>query len=190
MPLRSLLSSTLLALVCAVTTTASAPGATASASTLSAATPSNAFAGTWRFDPARSTNLAAWRSFELRIELSPTEVEFERRLGWGRRTHEETMRLPLDGRRTAIAVPYWSDNRHIGAYIGGDGHKQSQLRVLDDGRVFRVESDLILETQQGERAVNVLSDYHLSPDGQTLTLMEIRSSRPRPITYVFTRVQP
>ena len=182
MPLRCLLSSVFLALVCAVT-------ASASDTTPSGAASSAAFAGTWRFDPARSTNLAAWRSFELRIELSPTDVRFERRLGWGRRTHEETMRLPLDGRRTAIAVPYWSDNRHIGAYIGGDGHKHAQLRVLDNGRVLRIESDLILEVQQGERAINILSDYHLSPDGRTLTLMELRSSRSRPITYVFTRAQ-
>ena len=176
MPLRRFLGFALLALVCA----ASASGAE----------PSGAFAGTWRFDPARSTNLAAWRSFELRLELSPKEVQFQRRLGWGRRTHEERMRLPLDGGRTRIPVPYWSDNRHIGAYIGGDHHKQSQLRILDGGRILRVESDLTLETQQGERDVNILSDYHLSPDGQTLTLIELRSSRPQPVTYVFTRVQP
>lgn len=99
------------------------------------------------------------------------------------------MSLPIDGQPTAISVPYWSDNRHIGAYIGGDGHKRAHLRVLDGGRILRIESDLILETQQGERAVNILSDYHLSPDAQTLTLIELRSSRPQPVTYVFTRVQ-
>jgi len=175
MPLRCLLSTVLLALACATTAFAS--------------TPSPGFAGTWRLDTARSTNLAAWRTFELRIETSQSEVRFDRRLGWGRRTHEETMSLPIDGQPTAISVPYWSDNRHIGAYIGGDGHKRAHLRVLDGGRILRIESDLILETQQGERAVNILSDYHLSPDAQTLTLIELRSSRPQPVTYVFTRVQ-
>lgn len=146
--------------------------------------------GTWRFDPARSTNLAAWRSFDLIIQASDQSVTLQRRLGWGRRVHEETMQLPLDGSRTAVPVPYWADNRHIGAYIGGDGHKQVQARLLDGGRVLRIESDLTVETQQGDRAINILSDYHLSTDGRTLTLMEIRSTRSRPVVTVFTRVNP
>jgi hypothetical protein len=176
MPLRSLLGPALLALVCAATASGAAPSA--------------AFGGTWQFDPARSTNLAAWRSLELRIELLSDEVRLERRLGWGRRVHEEAMRVPLDGKPTRVAVPYWADNRHIGAYIGGDRHKRVQMRVLDGGRLLRLESDLTLETQQGEREVNMLSDYHLSPDGDTLTLIEIRSSRPQPTVYVFRRYEP
>jgi hypothetical protein len=160
------------------------------ATAAAAVPPSSAFQGTWRFDAERSTNLPAWRSFELTVELTGSTVAMKRRLGWGRRVHEDSLQLPLDGRRTAVPVPYWADNRHIGAYIGGDGHKHAHLRVLDDGRILRIESDLTVETQQGDRAINVLSDYHLSPDGQTLTLIEIRSSRPRPTVTVLTRVQP
>ena len=143
--------------------------------------------GHWRLDPERSTNLAAWRSFDLSIALTDSTARLERRLGWGRRVHEETMEVPLDGTRTAVAVPYWADNRHLGAYIGGDRQKQVRARLLDGGRILRLESDLTVETQQGERAINILSDYHLSADGQTLTLIEIRSTRSRPVVYVFRR---
>jgi hypothetical protein len=176
MPLRTFLSSAVLALICA--------------GTASGAAPSSAFSGTWRIDPARSTNLAAWRAFDLTIATSDSATTLERRLGWGRRVHHESMVVPLDGTPTSVAVPYWSDNRHLGAYIGGDKVKQVRARLLDDGRILRVESDLTLETQQGERAVNILSDYHLSPDGQTLTLIEIRSTRSRPVVYVFRRYTP
>jgi hypothetical protein len=162
---------------------------TTAGATASTSSPAR-FDGTWRFDPARSTNLAAWRSFDLIVQATDQTISLQRRLGWGRRVHEESMRLPLDGSRTAVPVPYWADNRHIGAYIGGDGHKQVQARLLDDGRVLRVESDLTVETQQGDRAINILSDYHLSTDGQTLTLIEIRSTRSRPVVTVFTRVNP
>jgi hypothetical protein len=36
--------------------------------------------------------------------------------------------------------------------------------------------------------VNILSDYKLSANGAVLTLTELRSTRNRPIVYVFTRV--
>ena len=153
----------------------------------SAAKPS--LSGTWTFDPARSTNLAAWHSFQLTIQEEGDHISLQRRLGWGRRVHEETMRLPLNGTATVVPVPYWADNRHLGAYISDERQKTSRARLIDHGRVLRVESDLTVETQQGPRDVNILSDYQLSPDGQTLTLMEIRSTRSRPVITVFRRAQ-
>jgi hypothetical protein len=147
----------------------------------------SSLAGSWTIDPARSTELSPWRTYALTIKVDRTQVTIDRQLGWGRRVHAESMQVPLDGTSTSIAVPYWADNRHLGAYIGGDRQKQVRARLLDGGRILRLESDLTVETQQGERAINILSDYHLSVDGQTLTLIEIRSTRSRPIVYVFRR---
>ena len=56
------------------------------------------------------------------------------------------------------------------------------------GRVYAAGGDMV-EQQQGDRDVNILSDYKVSANGSRLTLIELRSTRNRPITYVFTRAE-
>ena len=46
----------------------------------------------------------------------------------------------------------------------------------------------MLETQQGSRDVNIISQYQISPDGDLLIVTDLRSTRPRPVVHVFTRV--
>jgi hypothetical protein len=48
----------------------------------------------------------------------------------------------------------------------------------------------VLDTQQGPRDVNILSDYKVSANGAQLTLTMLRSTRNRPVVYVFERVNP
>jgi hypothetical protein len=84
----------------------------------------------------------------------------------------------------------WPDNRHLGAYIGGDKTKHVHAAWLDAGRILRLSTDLVLATSQGDRAVNILSNYQVSASGTQLTLTELRSTRNRPVVYVFNRVNP
>jgi hypothetical protein len=144
-------------------------------------------AGTWQFDPTRSTELSPWRSFELTIGLDGDRVTIDRRLGAGRRGFTDSMSLDLSKSENVIAVELWPDNRHLGAYIGGDRHKRVRATWIDDRRILRLSTDLILSTQQGERSVNILSDYKVSASGAQLTLTELRSTRNRPVVYVFKR---
>jgi hypothetical protein len=78
-------------------------------------------------------------------------------------------------------------DRHIGAYIGGDGTETMQSEWLDGGRTLRVESRYVLATSQGETPVRSTFEYRLSPDGEELTVIELRSTRNLPIVHVFTR---
>lgn len=159
------------------------------ATALCAASPAPpGLAGAWRIDPARSTELSPWRSLELRIAVDGDRVILRRSFSWGRRVFEEELALDLRQAVNRVPVAYWPDNRHLGAYIGGDKHKRIRAEWLDDRRVLRLSSDLVLETQQGARDVNILSDYKLSLSGQLLTLTELRSTRQRPVVYVFTRI--
>lgn len=155
-----------------------------------AATPATtALVGTWRVDPARSTELSPWKTFDLTIALAGDTVTLERRLAWGRR--DFTDRLVLDTAQPEIAAPidWWADNRHLGAYIGSDRTRRIRPQWLDGGRILRLSTDLVLETQQGPRAVNILSDFKVSASGAQLTLTELRSTRNRPVVYVFTRAK-
>lgn len=151
------------------------------------AEPSTALAGSWRFDPARSTELSPWKDYELVITIRDSVVTFDRKLAWGRRAYSDRMVLDLRQPESVVPVEYWPDNRHLGAYIGENKTKVVRATWLDGGRILRLSSDLVLDTQQGPRAVNILSDYKVSANGAQLTLTELRSTRNRPIVYVFTR---
>lgn len=142
--------------------------------------------GAWRIDLARSTELSPWKDYDLTITTAGDTITLRRRLAWGRREFSDEMTVS-PATATTVPVALWPDNRHLGAYIGGDRTKRVLARWLDAGRILRLSTDLVLSTQQGERAVNILSDYKVSANGTRLILTELRSTRNRPVVYVFTR---
>jgi hypothetical protein len=143
-------------------------------------------AGAWRIDLARSTELSPWKDYDLTISTAGDTVTIGRRLAWGRREFSDHMTVS-PAAITTVPVALWPDNRHLGAYIGGDRTKRVRTEWLDAGRVLRLSTDLVLATQQGDRAVNILSDYKVTANGAQLILTELRSTRNRPVVYVFTR---
>lgn len=152
-----------------------------------AADPAPALAGQWKIDLARSTELSPWKDYVLNISVAGSAVTLERHLAWGSREFTDTMTVQ-PGKPATVPVPMWPDNRHLGAYISDAHTKTVRAEVLDAGRLLRLSTDLTLETQQASRDVNILSDYKLSANGQQLTLIELRSTRNRPIVTVFNRV--
>lgn len=143
--------------------------------------------GNWTFVPARSTDLSPWRTATLTLSLDGTQLTVARNLAWGRRVHEEHTTVDLAAPSTTLPLEWWVDNRHLGAYAPHDATQTIRPTVLDAGRVLRLDIDFPLETQQGTRAVNVLRQFQLSPDGDTLTVTDLRSSRPRPVVHVYQR---
>ena len=144
-------------------------------------------AGTWRFDATRSTELSPWHDYVFTLTVAGDRVTLARQLGAGRRQFADTMTVDLSQPDNVVPVTLWPDNRHLGAYISDAHAKHVRAHWLDDGRILRLSTDLILSTQQGDRAVNILSDYKVSANGAVLTLTELRSTRNRPVVYVFTR---
>jgi len=146
-------------------------------------------AGTWRFDPRRSTELSPWQDYTLTLTVDGDRVTILQQLGAGRRGFTDKMNLNVAQPDNVVPVALWADNRHIGAYIGGDKTKHVRAEWLDGGRILRLHTDLVLSTSQGDRAVNILSDYKVSANGAVLTLTELRSTRNRPVVYVFHRAK-
>jgi hypothetical protein len=144
-------------------------------------------AGHWQIDLSRSTDLSPWKTYNLEITVHGDSVTFNRELAWGRREFADAMTVDLSRTDNVIAVEMWPDNRHLGAYIGGDREKHVHAAWVGDRRILRLSTDLVLATQQGSRSVNILSNYQVSANGAQLTLTELRSTRHRPIVYVFTR---
>ena len=144
--------------------------------------------GTWRIDLSRSTELSPWKGYDFTLNIAGEKVTLHRKLGWGRRQYSDTIEIDTSRADNVVPMEMWPDNRHLGAYIGGDKTMHVRAEWLDDRRILRLSTDLVLDTQQGSRAVNILSDYKVSADGSRLTLTELRSTRNRPVVYVFNRV--
>ena len=144
-------------------------------------------AGSWRIDLAHSTELSPWKDYDLKITITDGKITLDRSMAWGIRHYTDTMTVDA-GKTDVVPVVMWPDNRHLGAYISDDHRKRVHAEWLDGERILRLSTDLTLETQQGSRAVNILSDYKVSASGNQMTLTELRSTRNRPIVYVFNRV--
>jgi hypothetical protein len=143
--------------------------------------------GIWRLLPERSTDVSPWQTFDLVISAEGSRVTLVRKLAAGRRAYDDVTALDLSQPVNRVPVKWWGDNRHLGAYIGGDRTKTVRAELLDGGRILRTSADLVLDTQQGPRAVNILTDYKVSAGGARLTLVEQRSTRNGPVVYVFAR---
>lgn len=166
-----------------------AAGVAALLSLAAAAAETPRLAGHWTIDLAQSTAIKPWERAELTIAVAGNAVEIVRRLQWGPdRKVADTTRAVADGRTvTANPVKHWLDTWYTNVYIGGDRQKQVTAAWLDGGRVLKLESNLTLEAQQGDYPVHVYTEYRLSPDGNTLTQFELRSTRDQALVYVWRR---
>jgi len=145
--------------------------------------------GRWQLDPARSSALSFWTAFEVTIATAGDKIVLTRTLAYGNRSNREVFELDVTKADNVVPVEWWADNRYMGLYMGGDGAKHVRASWLDDGRTLRLDSNFVVTTQQGEKSINLLSDYKVSLSGDQLTLIELRSSRARPFVYVFKRGQ-
>jgi hypothetical protein len=159
-----------------------------SLSAAAASLDSSKFIGEWQFDREQSTDLSPWSRCQLIIAQDGDQLTITRNLRGGRRTFADV--IPLDVTREVNLVPqgWWIGNRHIGAYSPHDAHQIIRAKTMDSGNILRLEKDLVLETSQGSRDINIISQYQISPDGQTLVVTDLRSTRPRPVVHVFNRV--
>ena len=58
---------------------------------------------------------------------------------------------------------------------------------IDGGRTLRVEAQVPVETSQGDTTLRLYDEYRLLEGGE-LVLIELHSTRPRPLVYQFTKV--
>jgi hypothetical protein len=148
-----------------------------------------AFDGMWVLDEDRSTAIDPWRRLRVEIDTDGEGVMLKRMWRGSREggAFVDSVRLMPGSTVESAPMAQWPDNRHLGAYIAGDHRKTVASRWEDDGRTLITESTLTVSTQQGERPIRIYTEYRLSPGGDRLDVLELRSTRPRPVHYVFTR---
>jgi hypothetical protein len=144
--------------------------------------------GTWTIDKAQSTAIDPWRDLTIDVDASASRLTLERiwRGYYGFDT-SDSMTIPIDEAPHTVPMPQWPDNRHIGAFLGGDSTKTVTAQWLDDGRTLQVTTRVPVRTSQGLRSLRTHSEYRVSPDRTHLTVLELRSTRPDPIRYTLER---
>ena len=153
------------------------------------AQPEPSFSGRWVLVDSLSRAIDPWRSLTVEVEVEDAAVVLKRMWRGSREGGAFTDSVRLVPGQTVQSAPLeqWPDERHLGAYIAGDRTKSVASRWADGGRTLITESDFVVSVQQGERPVRVYTEYRLSPGGDRLDVFELRSTRPRPIHYVFAR---
>ncbi|QYM79913.1 hypothetical protein K0B96_04655 [Horticoccus luteus] len=156
---------------------------------LGASAAQSGFAGTWKLDVAASSPIKPWDTDTRTITLDGDSLSIARHLTWGKdRGADDLTRAKLDARTvTTTPMTYWLDTWYNNAYIGGDKQQHVTGAWIEPNRVFKLDRQLTLEAQQGDVPVHIYDEYHLSADGHTLKVLEIRSTRDQPLTFVFTR---
>jgi len=143
--------------------------------------------GRWRLDKTRSTALDGWHEWDLVISVTGSQVSLQHDMKWGKTAFSATNVLDLAGPAT---VPnfFRVEQRHMALYAAKDAPATVRASWLDGQRTLRVEADLPIEISQGQAAMRVYSEYRLLEGDSELLLIELHSSRPRPLVYHFTKV--
>ena len=146
--------------------------------------------GHWTLDADRSTPVDPWRDLSLRLDVTDSTATIVRSWTYRRLAHADSVTVPLDGSPHPSTVTWWADSRHLAAHVQPGDTKTVRAWTDDGGTTLRVEQHLTLHTSQGTAPVRVYTEYRLAPDGDRLDVLELRSSRPAPLHYVFRRAEP
>lgn len=146
-----------------------------------------AMAGRWRLDPAQSTALDGWTTMDLVMQIRGTQVELRHDMTW--RSTKVTGTNTVDT-AAPVEIPgfFRIDQRHMAVYAQPKKTTRTVAAWIDDGRTLRVEAHVPLEISQGEAVMRIYSEYRLLEGDAALQLIELHSTRSRPLVYRFTRV--
>ncbi len=146
------------------------------------------FAGRWQLDTKRSTALDGWSTADLVISIDGNIVLFRYEMTW----HATKVTAENEAKtNTAIEHPdfFRIDQRHMAVYARPKEAAHVQPAVwLDGEHTLRIEAQVPLETSQGNTTMRLYQEYRLLEGGNELVLIELHSTRSRPLIYQFTKV--
>jgi hypothetical protein len=147
------------------------------------------FNGRWRLDTARSTALDGWTAMDLIVSLEGDEVALAHDMRW-RSTRVEAVNRVNTAHPVELRDFFRIEQRHMAVYRPKESLTPVTATWLDDGRTLRVEAMTEVEVSQGTTPIRIYSEYRLQEGDVTLTLIELHSTRDRPLVYVFTKLAP
>ncbi len=152
-----------------------------------AAQANSSFNGRWRLDTAASTALDGWHKADLVVTVDGSRVSILHDMTW-RTTRLAATNTFDTAATTALKDFFRIEQRHMAVYPAKGGVTRASASWIDGGRTLRTEAFTPVEVSQGIVTMGITSEYRLSELGDTLTLIELHSSRNRPLVYVFKKV--
>lgn len=144
--------------------------------------------GEWELVADASTPVDPFRNLALDVRIDGASVVVVRTwIGSDNVRGVDSVRVVPGNAAQTIPMQSWLDNRHLGVRVGPDSTRQVSAHWKDDHRTLAVEQEMTVETSQGATPLRIYSEYRSTPDGNTLEVIELRSTRPRPMSYVFRR---
>lgn len=153
-----------------------------------AALQSDDLAGTWELIEDRGTPVDPWRSLTIDVRIDGEETTLIRSWsGSGGVRGTDSMRVTPDGSFRQIPLDFWLDNRHLGVRVDPNTPREVSAQWKDADRTLAVEQRMSVITSQGPTPLRIYTEYRSSPGGENLEVVELRSTRARPIAYTFRR---
>ena len=147
------------------------------------------FNGRWRLDVARSTALDGWSTLDLVIQVDGDKVSMLHDLTW-HATKVSATNILNTAQPTDVKNFFRLDQRHMAVYARPKETAYVISEWIDGGRTLRVETQFPVETSQGNSTMRLYDEYRLLDGGEELVLIELHSTRSRPLVYRFTKVSP
>ncbi len=142
----------------------------------------------WRLDPARSSALDGWNKMDLIFALDGSQVAITHEMQWRSTRYRATNTVDTT-KSTASDKFFRVEQRHMAVYPTKGGVTHTTAEWIDDGRTLRTESNTPVEVSQGDVNMRITCEYRIGEAGETLTLIELHSSRSRPLVYFFNKVK-
>lgn len=145
------------------------------------------FNGRWRLESELSTALDGWTTMDLVVTVEGDEVALQHDMRW-RSTRVTAINLVNTAEEVELTDFFRIDQRHMAVYRPKESVTPVQAEWLDDGRTLRVEAEVAVEVSQGMATIRIYSEYRLQEGDETITLIELHSTRDRPLVYVFRKL--
>ena len=147
-----------------------------------------AFNGRWRLDLAASTALDGWHKADLVVTVDGPKVTILHDMLWRTTSRVQAANTFDTTAPVELRDFFRIEQRHMAVYPTKGGVTKATAAWIDGGRTLRTEAFTSVEVSQGDVLMRITAEYRLSELGDTLTLIELHSSRNRPLVYVFRKV--
>jgi len=145
------------------------------------------FDGRWRLDKERSTVLDGWTDWDLVIHIDGSQIAFNYDMQWS--STKFSVNNTFDTTHSVTLPNFFRvEQRHMALYPAKGQSTPVRAEWLDNHRTLRIEADAPIEISQGNTIMRIYAEYRLLEGNRELELIELHSSRPRPLVYRFTKV--
>ncbi|MCB1122280.1 MAG: hypothetical protein KJT03_12080 [Verrucomicrobiae bacterium] len=148
---------------------------------------SNGFDGRWALIPERSSALDGWTNMHLILKVDGGKFEITHDMRWRSTRAIETYSVK-PGRKMKVKNFFRIEQRHMAVYPHKNAVTAVSAEWLDNKRTLRVEAEVPVEVSQGNTVMRITYEFRLGVDDDSLTLIELHSTRDQPLVYRFKKL--